>query len=61
MDVGPAGSLDARQAYKAGMISRDGVLYHFYCAVRTAEEPKMGEIEHDEVRGISAARGGEAG
>lgn len=61
VDVGPAGSLDALHAHKAGLISRDGVLYHFYCAVLTAEEPKMGQIEHAEVRGISAARSGGSG
>jgi predicted GH43/DUF377 family glycosyl hydrolase len=47
VDVGPAGSLDARHAHKAGMIAKDGVLYHFYCAVA-----------EDEVRGITMARGG---
>ena len=56
VDVGPEGSIDSRYAHKAGMIAKDGVLYHFYCAVRPAPDPRQGEIVHDEVRGISAAR-----
>ena len=36
----------------------DGRLYHFYCAVSAARNRRMGEIVHDEVRGISVAVGG---
>jgi predicted GH43/DUF377 family glycosyl hydrolase len=55
IDVGPAGSVDSRYAHKAGITARDERLYHFYCAVSPAEDPHLGEIEHSEVRGISAA------
>lgn len=44
VDVGAAGSVDARYAHKPSMIYRNGVLYHFYCAVAT-----------DDTRGISVA------
>ena len=33
IDVGGEGSIDSRYAHKPGIISRDGRLYHFYCAV----------------------------
>ena len=60
VDVGPEGSIDSRYAHKAGMIAKDGVLYHFYCAVEPVKDRHrrselLGEIEHDEVRGISVA------
>jgi predicted GH43/DUF377 family glycosyl hydrolase len=44
IDVGPAGSVDARYAHKPSVIARDGILYHFYCAVAS-----------DGTRGISVA------
>lgn len=58
IDVGPPGSVDSRYAHKPGIIWKDGRLYHFYCAVAPAVNPRMGEIEHDEVRGISVALSG---
>jgi hypothetical protein len=36
-------------------VAKDGVLYHFYCAVAPAPDRHQGEIEHHEVRGISLA------
>jgi len=33
VDVGPPGSVDSRYAHKPSLVWRDGVLYHFYCAV----------------------------
>jgi len=44
VDVGPAGSVDAKYAHKPSLIYRNGVLYHFYCAVAK-----------DDTRGISVA------
>jgi hypothetical protein len=44
IDVGPPGTVDSRYAHKPSVIAKDGVLYHFYCAVSTAN-----------VRGISVA------
>jgi predicted GH43/DUF377 family glycosyl hydrolase len=55
VDVGPAGSLDSTHAHKAGIIANGSRLYHFYCAVAPAKYPRMGEIEHSEVRGITFA------
>jgi len=55
IDVGPEGSIDSRYAHKPGIISKDGKLYHFYCAVAPAGDNCLGEIEYDEVRGISLA------
>jgi predicted GH43/DUF377 family glycosyl hydrolase len=55
VDVGPPGSIDARHAHKPGIITRDGTLFHFYCAVSPASDPRIGEIEHAEIRGIAVA------
>jgi len=55
IDVGPQGSCDSRYAHKPAIIAKGGRLYHFYCAVAPAADPRQGEIEHGEVRGISAA------
>ncbi len=48
IDVGPPGSVDSTYAHKPSVITHNGVLYHFYCAV----SKKNGK----EVRGISVAR-----
>ena len=55
IDVGGPGSIDDVYAHKPGVISRDGILYHFYCAVTRATAPRVGDIAYPEVRGISAA------
>jgi predicted GH43/DUF377 family glycosyl hydrolase len=33
IDVGPKGSVDSTYAHKPSIVSHNGVLYHFYCAV----------------------------
>lgn len=48
VDAGPPGSVDDDFAHKPSLITRDGMLYHFYCAV-------SGRYPND-VRGISVAR-----
>lgn len=48
VDVGPPGSIDHTYAHKPAVITHEGALYHFYCAV----SKKDGK----EVRGISVAR-----
>ena len=58
IDVGPEGGIDSRHAHTAGIISHACRLYHFYCAVAPATEKRMGEIVHDEVRGITVATNG---
>jgi len=58
VDVGPEGSCDETFAHKPAMIAKDGVLYHFYTAVKAVpgwKKTRMGEIEHYEWRGISVA------
>lgn len=48
IDVGKPGSVDETYAHKPSIISHNGVLYHFYCAVSGRGKT--------EVRGISVAR-----
>ncbi|MCC7496248.1 MAG: hypothetical protein IT160_01645 [Bryobacterales bacterium] len=48
IDVGPPGSIDSTYAHKPSVITYEGVLYHFYCAVS--------KVNGKEVRGISVAR-----
>jgi predicted GH43/DUF377 family glycosyl hydrolase len=55
LDVGPEGSIDSRYAHKPGIIWRDGVLHHFYCAVAPEPSGKIGEIATRERRGIGLA------
>ncbi len=55
VDVGTEGSIDSRHAHKPSMFFHGGVLYHFYCAVAPAGDVRLGEIEHDEIRGITVA------
>ena len=55
IDVGPRGSIDSRYAHKPGIITLGETLYHFYCAVSPAKEKRIGEIKHNEIRGISLA------
>jgi predicted GH43/DUF377 family glycosyl hydrolase len=56
IDAGKPGSCDEKYAHKPAMITRDGRLYHFYCAVAHSTSDTIGEIRYDEVRGISVAR-----
>jgi len=51
----PRNGIDDRYAHRPAVIGKDGKIYHFYCAVAPAEDPKQGEIEYGEVRGISVA------
>jgi predicted GH43/DUF377 family glycosyl hydrolase len=57
VDVGPPGSIDAQYAHKPSVITRDGRLYHYYCAVAPAQPGETGAIETGEVRGIAVATG----
>ncbi len=50
VDVGAADSVDEKYAHKPSLIYRNGVLYHFYCAVA-----------RDDTRGISVATSKPAG
>jgi predicted GH43/DUF377 family glycosyl hydrolase len=55
IDVGPAGSIDSQYAHKPGMFTKDGVVYHYYCAVSPAQEKQRGNVEVSEIRGIALA------
>lgn len=55
INIGPEGSIDSRHAHKPGMIGHGKTLYHFYCAAAPAKDTRLGEIEHDEQRGIAVA------
>ena len=55
LDVGAPGSIDAKHAHKPGMISKDGVLYHFYAAVGSSETREIGAYTLTEARGIAVA------
>ncbi len=48
IDTGAAGSIDETFAHKPSVVTHEGVLYHFYCAV-SGQYP-------NEVRGIAVAR-----
>jgi len=54
-DVGPKGSVDSRYAHKPSVITRDGRLYHFYCAVAPMAERTVGAHKTSESRGIGLA------
>jgi predicted GH43/DUF377 family glycosyl hydrolase len=51
IDTGASGSIDSRHAHKPGIITHNGALYHFYCAVSPAENMLPGGIQRDEARG----------
>ena len=55
IDVGPTGSIDSTYAHKPGMITRDGRLFHFYCAVCPPAKQQVGDVTIYESRGISFA------
>lgn len=55
IDVGPPGSIDSRYAHKPGIITHQGRLFHFYCAVSPCPEGRVGEVETREIRGIGLA------
>ena len=54
LPVGPAGALDSRYAHKSSLVLHQGVLYHFYCAVRPKRDPAEPGVG-DEYRTIAVA------
>ena len=52
---GAPGQADSVYAHKPAVITRDGILYHYYCAVSPASPGSTGEITHCEHRGIALA------
>jgi predicted GH43/DUF377 family glycosyl hydrolase len=55
LDIGPPGSIDSIHAHKPGIITRNGVLYHFYCAVSPVSPGSTTEVHPQEMRGITVA------
>jgi len=56
VDIGPAGSIDATHAHKPAVITRDGRLEHYYCAVSPLPGPvTIGDRVVRELRGIAVA------
>lgn len=55
LDVGADGAVDSRHAHKPAVISWDGVLHHYYCAVAPAPVVRVGEHSCSERRGIALA------
>ncbi|MCX5758512.1 MAG: hypothetical protein NTU83_08415 [Candidatus Hydrogenedentes bacterium] len=53
--MGPPGSIDSTYAHKPAIFTRDGNLYHYYCAVSPAREKHIGGVEVHETRGIALA------
>lgn len=53
---GRPGELDEQHAHKPGVIWHDGILYHFYCAVRPTHTPEEKERFGSEFRCITVAR-----
>jgi len=52
---GGPGQVDSEHAHKPAVITKDGILYHYYCAVSPATPGSTGEITHNEHRGIALA------
>lgn len=57
LDVGPTGSIDSLHAHKPAVISRDGRLEHYYCAVSMQDALVLDGYEQRERRGIARAVG----
>ena len=57
IDVGGPGSIDSAYAHKPAIITHDGCLEHYYCAVAPLPEPvEIGDFHQRERRGIAVAR-----
>jgi predicted GH43/DUF377 family glycosyl hydrolase len=55
LDVGPPGSVDSLYAHKPAVITRGGVLEHYYCAVARTEPIDISGYTQTETRGITRA------
>jgi predicted GH43/DUF377 family glycosyl hydrolase len=57
MDVGPPGSIDSTHTHKPAVITWNGRLEHYYCAVGPQEPVRIGGYAQAELRGIARAVG----
>jgi hypothetical protein len=55
LDVGPAGSIDSLHTHKPAVVSWNGRLEHYYCAVARSEPVDVGGLLLNEMRGITRA------
>lgn len=55
LDIGPAGSIDSIHAHKPAVISWNGRLEHYYCAVSPKEPIELAGVKQAELRGIAYA------
>lgn len=58
LDVGPPGSIDSLHTHKPAIISRNGSLEHYYCAVARREPIELAGYAQKEMRGITRATSG---
>lgn len=57
IDAGEPGSIDSAHAHKPAVITHEGHLEHYYCAVAAMPEPvTIGDFRQRERRGIAVAR-----
>ena len=56
IDVGKQGEIDSIHAHKPGIIYHDGMLWHFYCAVRPTETEEEKKCFGFEYRCLTVAR-----
>lgn len=57
LDVGQAGSIDSIHTHKPAIITWNGHLEHYYCAVGPREPIELGGVRQGELRGIAKATG----
>ncbi|WP_243063582.1 hypothetical protein [Humibacter sp. RRB41] len=55
LDVGARGSIDSTHVHKPAVITWDGRLEHYYCAVAPRSPIRVGDVEQHEFRGIAKA------
>ncbi|WP_168929800.1 hypothetical protein [Nocardioides sp. GY 10127] len=55
IDVGPEGAIDSLYAHKPAVVTRDGRLEHYYCAVARRPPHDVGDRQITESRGITRA------
>ena len=55
VEPGHPGAIDSRYAHKPAVFFKDGVFYHYYCAVAPAPEKRRGNVNVSEIRGIGLA------
>ncbi len=55
IDVGAEGEIDSRYAHKPSLFAHNGQVFHYYCAVAPKPPGSVGDVDYNQVRGITAA------